>query len=91
MHRYNACTQSPHETEINSRLAPEAIITAQVVTIQVENFWVVTPCGVVVGNQRFRCPCCLHLHWVVTPCSVMVEYKRFGGLFCLHLQEVVAR
>jgi hypothetical protein len=25
---------------------------------QVEVFWVVTPCGVVVGYQRFREPCC---------------------------------
>jgi len=32
------------------------------VKIQVEVFWVVTPCSVVVGNQRFGCPCCLHLH-----------------------------
>jgi hypothetical protein len=24
--------------------------------------WVVTPFGVVVGYQRFRGPCCLHLH-----------------------------
>jgi hypothetical protein len=29
--------------------------------IQVEVFWVVTPCSVVVGYQRFRGPCCLHL------------------------------
>jgi len=27
---------------------------------QVEVFWVVTPCGVVVGYQRFGGPCCLH-------------------------------
>jgi len=25
-------------------------------------FWVVTPCNVVVGCQRFRGPCWLHLH-----------------------------
>jgi hypothetical protein len=30
--------------------------------IQVEVFWVVTPCSVVVGYQRFRVPCCLHLN-----------------------------
>jgi len=28
---------------------------------QVEAFWIVTSCGVVVGYQRFRGPCCLHL------------------------------
>jgi hypothetical protein len=28
---------------------------------QVEVFWVVTPCSVVVGYQRFGVPCCLHL------------------------------
>jgi len=29
--------------------------------IQVEVFWVVTPCSVVVGYQRFGVPSCLHL------------------------------
>jgi len=28
---------------------------------QVEIFWVIRPCSVVVGYQRFRGPCCLHL------------------------------
>jgi hypothetical protein len=27
---------------------------------EVEVFWVVTPCIVVVGYQRFGSPCCLH-------------------------------
>jgi hypothetical protein len=31
------------------------------VKIQVEVFWVLTPCVVMVGYQRFRGPCCLHL------------------------------
>jgi hypothetical protein len=31
------------------------------VKIQIEILWVVTPCSVVVGYQRFRGPCCLHL------------------------------
>jgi hypothetical protein len=31
------------------------------VKIQVQVFWVVTPCNDVVGYQRFRNPCCLHL------------------------------
>jgi hypothetical protein len=32
-----------------------------VVMFQVEVFWVVIPCSVMVGYQRFRGPCCLHL------------------------------
>jgi len=32
------------------------------VKIQVEVFWVVTPCSVVVGHQRFAGPCCVRLH-----------------------------
>jgi len=32
------------------------------VAIQVEVFWVVTPCSVVVRYQRFRGPRCLYLH-----------------------------
>jgi hypothetical protein len=32
-----------------------------VVMFQVEVFWIVTPCIVVVGYRRFRGPCCLHL------------------------------
>jgi len=31
------------------------------VKIRVEIFWVVAPCSVVVGYQRFGHPCCLHL------------------------------
>jgi hypothetical protein len=30
--------------------------------IQVEVFWVVTPCRIAAGYQRFRCPCCIQLH-----------------------------
>jgi len=29
---------------------------------QVEVFWVVTPCNIVIGHQHFRRSCCLHLH-----------------------------
>jgi hypothetical protein len=57
------------------------------VMFQVEVFWVVTPCSVVVGYQRFRGPCCLHL-WVVTPSSVMVGYQRFRGPGYLHIWVV---
>jgi len=28
-------------------------------SVQVEVFWVVTPCSVVVGHRRFGGPCCL--------------------------------
>jgi hypothetical protein len=31
------------------------------VIFQVEVFWFLTPCSVVVGYQRFRGPCCIHL------------------------------
>jgi hypothetical protein len=31
-------------------------------TYQFDDFWVVTPCSVVLGCHRFRYPCCLHLH-----------------------------
>jgi hypothetical protein len=30
--------------------------------IQVEVFWAVTPCIVVLGDQLFGAPCFLHLH-----------------------------
>jgi len=30
--------------------------------IQAQIFWVVTPCGDVVGYQRFGGPCCIHAH-----------------------------
>jgi len=33
-----------------------------VVKIQVKVFWVVTPCVIVVGYQRFRRPCSPYLH-----------------------------
>jgi hypothetical protein len=33
--------------------------------IQVEIFWVVVRCSVVVGYQRFGGPCCLHLHFAL--------------------------
>jgi hypothetical protein len=41
-------------------LARFEVLTA--VNIQVEVFWVVMPCSVVVGHQRFGGMCCLHLH-----------------------------
>jgi len=47
---------------------------------QVEVSWVVTPCGVVVGNRRFGEHCC-SIFWVVTPCSV-VGNRHFGEPCC---------
>jgi hypothetical protein len=47
-----------------------------VVRIQVEIFRVVMPCSVVVGYQRFRGSCCLHLQGEVTAWSseTLVSY-----------------
>jgi len=42
----------------SSRVSFEAY---KAVIFQVEVFWVVTPCSVVIGYQRFRGPCILHL------------------------------
>jgi fatty-acid desaturase len=61
------------------------VLTA--VKIQVEILWVVTPCNVVVGYQRFgahaasvfRVKIQVEVFWVVTPCSVVVGYQRFGA------------
>jgi len=63
--------------------------TFTAVVVQVEVLWVVTPCSVVIGYQRFRGPCYLHLHWIVTPCSVVLRYQRFGGPCCLRFQGEV--
>jgi hypothetical protein len=32
------------------------------VKIQVEVFWVMSPCSVMIGYQLLRGPCCLHVH-----------------------------
>jgi hypothetical protein len=45
--------------EINGYYARYEVFTA--VKIQVDVFWVVTPCSVVVGYRRFRGPCYIHL------------------------------
>jgi hypothetical protein len=42
-------------------LLPSGNLCYMTVMIQVEVFWVVTPCSTVVGYQYFRGPCCLHL------------------------------
>jgi hypothetical protein len=75
------------------------------VKIQVEVFWVLTPCSVAVGYEGIGGPCCLHLQgeasgtsiqihvmvfWVVTPCGDVVGYRSFGGPYCLHLQGEVS-
>jgi len=48
--------------------------------MQVEVFWVVTPCSVV-GYQRFRSPCCFHLQggddeWTS---ETLVSYRNTTG------------
>jgi hypothetical protein len=43
----------------------ERFETFTTVKIQVEVFWVVTPCNLM-EYQCFRGPCCLHLHWAWT-------------------------
>jgi len=40
------------------------------VMFQVEVFWVVTPCSVVVGYHRFGGPCCCHLQGGVKMAAV---------------------
>jgi len=49
--------------------------TSMEVMFQVEVFWVVTPCSEVVGYQRFRGPCCIHLQG---------EVKRWYPTITLH-------
>jgi hypothetical protein len=49
---------------IRNRLTRFEVLMA--VDIQVELFWVVMLCGVVVGYQHFRWLCCLHLEGEVT-------------------------
>jgi hypothetical protein len=48
------------------------------VMFQFKVFWVVTPCGPVVGYQRLGSPYCLHLHG---------EVSENGGS-CMHLRNV---
>jgi len=42
--------------------------------IQVEVFWIVTPCTLVVGYQRFGDPCCLHFHGEARTYETLVSY-----------------
>jgi hypothetical protein len=50
----------------NIRIIQEVKLRFCVFSFQIEVFWVVTPCSVVVGYQRFRGPCCLH-HYSTSP------------------------
>jgi hypothetical protein len=49
------------------------------VKFQVEVFWVVTSCSVVVGYQRFRGPCCLHLQGRARSSEMLVSYHNATG------------
>jgi len=64
-------------------------------TFEVDVFWAVTPCRVVVGYQRFTGPCCLHLPqhytavithktstWNITAVKVSKLLKLFETLSC---------
>jgi hypothetical protein len=48
---------------INNYISFEAFAA---VMFQFEIFWVVPPCSVVTGYQRFGCPCCFHLHYTTS-------------------------
>jgi len=37
-----------------------------IIMVQLEVFWYVTPCNVVVEYQRFIGTCCLHLHYMAS-------------------------
>jgi hypothetical protein len=50
--------------------------TFTTVKIQVEVFWVTTLCSVVVGYQRFRGPCCLHLHGILPQRHTVSQTRR---------------
>jgi len=43
--------------------------------IEVDVFWVVTLCSIVVGYQSFKGPCCLHLHGGEWPASPPAEKR----------------
>jgi hypothetical protein len=45
--------------------------------IEVVVFRVVRPCSVVVGYQRFRHPCCLHLHPEDGKLDLIILFKYF--------------
>jgi hypothetical protein len=66
------------DLDIDQKMSSDAFMA---VMLQVEVFWVVTPCSVVVGCQRFGGLCCFHLQvevfWFVKPCIVVVGYQRF--------------
>jgi hypothetical protein len=48
--------------------------------IQVEFFWIVTPCSVMVGYQRFRAPCCLHVQGEVTKSALEPRTRIFTAV-----------
>jgi hypothetical protein len=55
------CSKEPATYHILNRTKHARFEAFTAVKIQVDVFWVVTSCGVVVGYQRFGGPCCLHL------------------------------
>jgi hypothetical protein len=58
------------------------------VKIQIEVFWVVTPCSVVLGYRRFGGPYCLHLQGIpilVTHVQVCLLMWNYIYIFKFHL------
>jgi hypothetical protein len=51
---------------------------------QIEVFWVVTPCSVVVAYQRFGGPCCLHLQ------SEVIRKLHLGSICANFIKELDA-
>jgi hypothetical protein len=43
---------------------------------QVEVFWVVIPCSVVVHTEKTKCMVQIEDFWVVTPCIVVVNNEK---------------
>jgi len=64
---------------------------------QVKLFWVVTLCSVVLGNQQFTCPCCLHhpehegsmsLHRFTAQDVNLHRHENLNSFICVHSFQV---
>jgi len=71
---YDCDFQNGQYTERNLYDARSEVIKA--VKIQVDAFWTVEPCSVVVGYQSFGGPCCLRLHVGILPQHYMPSKPR---------------
>jgi len=64
--------------------------------IQVEPFWVVTPCSIKAGHHRFGESCCLHLHEVTaqqasTWIGLISHYSYLIPLWISHIQPILSQ